>query len=325
MEWIGYWLDYSKFQLGISEKRLNWLIQWIDKMMEDGLVLMRRFAEGLGRLSFTAQAVFWLKPSLAILYTWSASAPGGAVWKIPSMVRCALTYLKSELLVENCKLYCGAKSYSEEKELFLTDAKCENTRVVLGGWDTSKTSDTRKARWFSLELTPSDVPWLFRPEKGSSWSSTSAELLATWVALQVFTQDVPQHGLFRSAVAGTDNQANEGTTENRSSTKWPLCVVMMQLSSTMKKRNMLLKVKWRPREFNQDADDLTNAKFHNFDPTLQIRVQWESLCKPVIDLLAPFNDEFSKHLSERPKRREFFQDLLLTKRQKLETKTAWEA
>ena len=66
------------------------------------------------------------------------------------------------------------------------------------------------------------VPWLFKDGKGSSWSSTSSELLACMVAVQVFT--TPADRPLRSygevvLTAGTDNKANESLSLKRSSTK----------------------------------------------------------------------------------------------------------
>jgi len=32
LDYVGYWMDYSRFQLGLSEKRTTWLIGFIDQM-----------------------------------------------------------------------------------------------------------------------------------------------------------------------------------------------------------------------------------------------------------------------------------------------------
>jgi hypothetical protein len=51
-DWIGYYLDYGRFELGISESRANWLVAWGERVVSDGLVSLREFASGLGRLGF---------------------------------------------------------------------------------------------------------------------------------------------------------------------------------------------------------------------------------------------------------------------------------
>ena len=61
--------------------------------MDDGLVLVRHMAEGLGRLGFAAGILEWARPFLAPMYAWTAAAPGGAVLPLPSVVRLTLTWL----------------------------------------------------------------------------------------------------------------------------------------------------------------------------------------------------------------------------------------
>ena len=60
--------------------------------------------------------------------------------------------------------------------------KCEKGLVVLGGWMLGEKADPKEAAGFSLDVTPDQAPWLFK-EGESSWASTSAELLASLVAL----------------------------------------------------------------------------------------------------------------------------------------------
>jgi hypothetical protein len=69
------------------------------------------------------------------------------------------------------------------QQVFRTDAKCEQGRVVLGGWETR--DPPHLARWFSLEVTPGQAPYLFNEKGETQWASTSAELLATLAALHV--------------------------------------------------------------------------------------------------------------------------------------------
>ena len=55
---------------------------------------------------------------------------------------------------------------------------------MLGGWETR--DPPHLARWFSLEVTPGQAPYLFNEKGETQWASTSAELLATPAALHVF-------------------------------------------------------------------------------------------------------------------------------------------
>ena len=84
--------------------------------------------------------------------------------------------------------------------------------MVLGGWSTAGAGDPKAAKWFCLKLSKEDVPWLFKEGKGSSWASTSAEMLASHVGVQLF---IPARGVkVRSSgevifSGGTDNKAND--------------------------------------------------------------------------------------------------------------------
>ena len=51
VEWVGYWIDYTRFHIGISEKRCNWILSSIEGIKANGwLVDVRRFHELRGRL-----------------------------------------------------------------------------------------------------------------------------------------------------------------------------------------------------------------------------------------------------------------------------------
>ena len=54
MEWLGYWLDYGRFRLGISEARAQWLVKWITETLTRGSVLVSNLSAALGRLGFAA-------------------------------------------------------------------------------------------------------------------------------------------------------------------------------------------------------------------------------------------------------------------------------
>ena len=66
LDWVGYWIDYGPFKLGISEKRCLWIVQGIEAMEGNGwLVDVRRFHELHGRLGFMSQVLCWIRPFLA--------------------------------------------------------------------------------------------------------------------------------------------------------------------------------------------------------------------------------------------------------------------
>jgi hypothetical protein len=62
-EFVGFHIRHDSAEVGISKKRGDWLVAWIEKLAEQKYVISsREFAEFLGRLSFVAQLLVWLKP-----------------------------------------------------------------------------------------------------------------------------------------------------------------------------------------------------------------------------------------------------------------------
>ena len=97
MDYIGYWLDYSRFQIGISEKRTVWLIEFIDRLVTDEwLVQARRYHEFHGRLGFAAQVLPWLKPLLAPGYSWLAAVGKQSTVKMPELLAAVCIFIKKK-------------------------------------------------------------------------------------------------------------------------------------------------------------------------------------------------------------------------------------
>ncbi len=70
LDYVGFWTDYGRFRLGLSEKRALWVVKTIETMEQANYVVNGRgFTELLGRLGFASQA---LRPILGILYAWNS-------------------------------------------------------------------------------------------------------------------------------------------------------------------------------------------------------------------------------------------------------------
>ena len=137
---------------------------------------------------------------------------------------------------------------------------------------------TREARWFSLRLDPVSAPWVF--EKETYEVIASLELLAVLVAVMVFVPHPPPgavgHADFGCS-AGTDNKGNTSVVQKYMSTKFPLCVILMELSSQLPERGPHLGLGWLPRDVNRPANALTNSDFSDCSPERRIEVQWTDL------------------------------------------------
>eukprot|EP00435_Cladocopium_sp_Y103_P060387 s1226_g22.t1 len=136
-------------------------------------------------------------------------------------------------------------------------------------------------------------------EFASSWASTSAELLASLVALKVFelatfssSHQSATHLL--KCGGGTDNKAASQLVRKRLSTKIPLMVVLMDYLGFCEEQGLHCQLDWRPRDTHVEADQLTNGIFDSFDLSRRLEVTWEKLEFPMIDRLMKFAESFSK-------------------------------
>ena len=271
VQFVGYLLDYRPCMIGITKKRGDWLVTFVEDMQKaKGTTLMRRFNEFLGRLGFVARVLVWLKPFLAPLYSWSAALDRSSVATAPRLVMLVLQFLKLQL--KDCTyLHTCLRPQKSTGEVFRTDAKCETGRVVLAG------VHLQKGTWFSLELLPKDAPFLFKEGLESQWASTTAELLAVLIALHVFDflgAKCSQSATPIKVSAGTDNLANEHLIKKGLTTKWPLCLVSMQLTECLMKAGVFINLSWRPRDENSLADALTNSDFSGVEPHLRVKCDW---------------------------------------------------
>eukprot|EP00971_Amphidinium_carterae_P004051 80514-Amphidinium_carterae.2 len=63
------------------------------------------------------------------------------------------------------------------------------------------------ARWFSVKVTPDQASWLFRDGQGSR-TIASGELLATYLACQLFAKQGTMRSARCQVSAMTDNKGN---------------------------------------------------------------------------------------------------------------------
>eukprot|EP00435_Cladocopium_sp_Y103_P002248 s5620_g1.t1 len=290
-EFVGFQLRYDLGEVGISLKRGTWLAEWIAKAATNKYVVaVRDFSEFLGRLGFVSQLLVWLKPHLAPLYAWAAAVSSGMVGKLPETVILTLVYIASELDGDNY-LVSIQRPVHFTGESFRTDAKCTDDSVVLGGWELAT------GRWFTIDISPEDAPYLFRDGQGAQWASASAELLATLAALFVFGWLDPSKHRKTAEVfimAGTDNQSNEFLSFKRSTTRWPLMLVNMQLSALLSRCKLGLRLKWRPREENTNADALTNKEFSSVESNKRIMVEYSDLPLALLHRLCETQSNFAE-------------------------------
>ena len=79
----------------------------------------------------------------------------------------------------------------------------------------------------------------------------------------------------------------------------------MELAHQMRRRRVVLRANWVPRDQNQEADDLTNLEFRHFDERRRIPVKLEDLDFGVMPELFECGDQYMAELEvQRTKARE---------------------
>ena len=71
--------------------------------------------------------------------------------------------------------------------------------------------------------------------------------------------------------AATDNRGNSNLVERLLTTKFPLCILLMELAMQVQVRGADLRLHWLPRLQNEEADSLTNGDYSRFDSRLCLR------------------------------------------------------
>ena len=264
VQWIGYATSYATFRLGISEKRANWLAEWTDELARTGTVTWDDFACGLGRLGFGANALSWERPFLGLLYSWSSATRGRKEGlRLLVMLRSILSWMSirfrsGDRLQAPIPL---APARREATLFFFSDAKAEETQACIGGylWDGQSA-----LQWYAMEVCEDWAPWAFI-KKDLKRTIESLELLGTLICVKLWGTRMKESGRGSGYLTGgTDNQGNSYAVSKLMSTKFPLPLLLMELSETLRKEQQYLDLTWVPREKNQWADDLTNQKFDRF-------------------------------------------------------------
>jgi hypothetical protein len=292
VEWIGYWLDMGKFEMGISELRARWAARWLTDRATEGRVAFGELREALGRLVFVAGPIEYIRPFLGPLFTWAAAGPRYACPWLPVMIRIIMRYLATEIMQARTTT-CTRKS-KDLGEVFRLDAKAEGDTVAIGGWKTTGEAKASKASWFALSLTRATAPWAFA--RGEPFRTiASLELLAALVGLIVLTPELDPGRDSAATVSlscGTDNKGNTHLLDRMLTTKYPLGIVLMELAHQMRLRRVVLRAHWLPRLENEEADALTNMDFRHFDQSKRIHVELKDLRFGILDHLFEAGEDY---------------------------------
>ena len=294
-EWIGYTIDLESWKIGVSERKVAWLVDWVKATNREGKILGREFRAGVGRMGFLAGAIRGARPFLAPLYAISARVSNTAFVELHMAVRLALEFFADWLRREPMKTPSGPPGVAGE--VFRVDAMASDLGICVGGWETYETNDPAKARRFSVVLDRKSCPWLY--VRGEPHRTIAAsELLAVTMAVVLFGPMAKwrcKHG--RLVLSGfTDNASNSYVIDKFLSVKFPVSMVLMELSRQLAELQSELHLHWIPREQNEESDDLSKGKFDAFNPDNRIQVDFSSIPWKVIPLLMDHAMAFDKEI-----------------------------
>ena len=122
------------------------------------------------------------------------------------------------------------------------------------------------------------------------------------LALKVFRVEemsrAPRSAHLLRCGGGTDNRSTGQLVKRRLSTKWPVMILLLDYLAYCEEIGVRCELDWRPRDANVEADQLTNSDFSAFSIERRIKVEWEDLSFPIVDLLMKYSESFSKRKHE---------------------------
>ena len=141
-------------------------------------------------------------------------------------------------------------------------------------------------RWFSYDLNPTSAPWAFYKFGQAYRAIASLELFASLLCIMIFVPTSEVHRKVAMSLFGvTDNRGNESLILRNMSSKFPVYLVLLEVTEQLRCRNLILNLDWKCREQNSIADDLTNGRFEAFSSALRFNDPLDSFSWKVLPLL----------------------------------------
>ena len=241
----------------VGEKGADWMASWLEKTCAGDCVRLADLRAVLGRLAFAFTALPQLRPFLGPLYAWSAAVGPAEARTLPKSIKLIFTFI-AKAMRQTGQLQPVGMDSETEVEVFRTDARAEGEEVWIGGWALDS-SDRSECRWFAERLTRHNASWAFTA--GETYRAIATlELVATLAGVICF--GVPSGKQLRARCsAGTDNLGNTAVASKLLTTKFPLCIFLMELVVQLQAQGAELHLHWLPRLQNVEADQLTNGDF----------------------------------------------------------------
>ncbi len=280
-----YTLSLEDWTIGVSPRKVKWLVEWAARLLEQGHVLGREFKAGIGRLGFLAGALPGARPFLAPLYAVSARVGGSSFVELHLAVKLAIHFFAE--WVEREPMRSLRSPPRVVGEVFRIDVAADADGISIGGWEVYGGKSPKEARWFAVKADRRSCPWLYL--KGEPFRTiAAAELLAVTVAIMAFKEGAAwKRSEGRFSIGGfTDNSSNTFVVDKFLTTKFPVSLVLMELAYQLAKLEASLNLHWIPREQNEEADDLTKGRYDKFEESRRIEVSLEEFGFEIIPKMA---------------------------------------
>jgi len=305
VQWIGLYFDNRDYGLGVSPNRAEWLANWLDAKLKLGVVEVREFLGGLGRLNFAASALYYEKPWLGPMYSWASAIQRADkdVVKIPWGIRLFMSWIRRRL--SSGENMMAAPEWPKDLgDAFRSDAKAEDGRAFVGGWEVRGNTDTKKARWYYMELTADEAPWVFSKARDPGRVIAALELLGTLLCIILFDLKADVNARANCTITGaTDNQGNSYATAKGMSTKFPLAPILIEMNEQLRARKLDLRLNSTRRDTNVEADAITNQDFAAFDEKLRIDCSYAKMQWLVLEEVLQASKEIYDSVSEEKEKR----------------------
>ncbi len=305
IKWIGYELMLREFQLGITAERAAWAVGWLRRVVRDRRVLMEDLRSALGKLSFVCGVLEYERPFLAPAFAYLALHRDHSVCTLPLYLSCVFDHIAER--ITRRRMYPSACTRLPTDLSPRVDAKAEGGTVSVGGWlprrGADGSIDKSSAPWFAATLTQQNAPWAFCREGEAYRTIAALEAMATLLSTVIFSPLLPINAAAQVVLTSvTDNRGNSFALTKLMTTRFPLCLIVMELSAQLEARNMRLEMQWSPRDLNSEADALTNGDYTGFNPEHRIAVDLGAIPWLVLNRLMAHALDFEES-RQRAKRR----------------------
>ena len=277
--WVGFESMHRSYYGDLSSSCR--MVHEVDREVASNPVAnMDTFEEGPGRVMCVAGALEYERPFFAPLHKFLNLHPRG------SNVAFILWHVSNQ--VERERHYSCATHMLSEDTSPRVDAQASEARTGIGRWlpvgNKQGVPDPWLSPWFSAEVTQEVLPWVYVKGGKPSLIISTLEALAVLVSLKMFYGEQPAIGKKKITVAPawTDNRGTGSAVNKLTTSMFPACAVLMELSACMKRMSMKVAVEWTPRAGNREADQVANGDYRAFNPQNRVnldlaRLQWDIL------------------------------------------------